>query len=162
MSNAQDITLYIGIDPDVDKSGVATWNGKALTIDLMRFFDLYEFMQGYSPSYQDGRGVFVRIEAGWLNKGMYNRHEMDAAAIRVGRRIAKNTGENHQVGKKIAEMCEYLNIKYELIKPVTRKWTPEQFKLYTGMETKNQEMIDAAALIHQLPMRRAVPWSSKK
>lgn len=130
----------IGIDPDVSLSGVATKrDGGDLTVNKMSFFALFDYLSSLKS--QD---VIVRIEAGWLNK-VHNYH--GAKNKRTSNRISNNVGRNHETGRKIVEMCEHLGINHELVKPTTSKWTPKIFKIATGIDTKNQEMIDAAVLI---------------
>lgn len=134
---------YIGIDPDIHKSGVAiSKEGKLIELTTLRFFDLYRKLSCWTEE-----SPFVRIEAGWLNEksnfSKANRTQNKSA----GERIAKNVGENAQAGKKIAEMMDDLNIAYELVRPVKAKTKPEYFKVLTGREVKNQDVIDAAMLV---------------
>lgn len=140
--------LYIGIDPDVEASGVATWNSSTKTIGItaLSFWKLYDhfcFLKEHST-------VFVRIEAGWLNKKS-NFHDQYGQKKFVGEMIAKKVGSNHQVGKLIGQMCEYLNIQYEFVKPMG-KVTPEYFTQLTGISVKkkDQDKIDAAMLVFGL------------
>lgn len=139
--------LYIGIDPDVDKSGIAAWidKKKYLKIESMSFFDIYE---GLRLLKEEQIEIKVRIEAGWLNQKS-NFHNRPGQSKRVGERIAKNVGSNHQVGKLIGEMCEHLGIEYEFVKPMG-KVTPEYFEKLTGIKVKkkDQDMIDAAMLVY--------------
>jgi hypothetical protein len=67
--------------------------------------------------------------------------------MKTSNRISNNVGRNHETGRKIEEMCQYLGLKYELVKPETTKWKPEFFKKVTGIDTKNQEKIDAGRLV---------------
>lgn len=133
--------ILIGIDPDCDKSGVAMKRGKKIEVELLAFFDLFDVLKAVK-----GTNVFIRIEAGWLNeKSNFHAHKGQTKA--AGERIAKNVGSNHEVGRKIAEMCDYLGLAYELVRPYKRKLTPEMFFIATGIKTRNSEKIDAAALI---------------
>ena len=135
--------IYIGIDPDTDKSGVAVWNSKEKTLEVktMRFFELMDWLKGSINS-----NCIVIIEAGWLNKKS-NFHDRAYQSKAAGESIAKRVGANHEAGRKIVEMCEYLNIGYQLVIPKVRKTTSEQFEYITGMKVKNQEMIDAGMLV---------------
>jgi len=137
--------IFIGIDPDVDKSGVACWrqSDKKLFVFLLPFFGLYKQLETISNNKQE---AIVFIEAGWLNKKS-NFHGRIGQSKNVGERIAKNVGANHETGRKIVEMCEYLNLPYELVVPKKAKTTPEYFKQLTKIETRNQEMIDASMLV---------------
>ena len=134
--------IYIGIDPDVTKSGVACWNKSTmtLTVQCLKFFELFTYLKDV------GGPNKIIIEAGWLNKKS-NYH--GAKNRQYGELIAKHVGRNHEVGMKIAEMCEFLGLKYELYKPDSAKTTPEYFERLTGIKTKSQEKIDAAMLVFQ-------------
>jgi len=133
--------ILIGIDPDVTKSGIAIKRGGVLEVSTMSFFDLLNTLKAIANS-----NVLVRIEAGWLNKKS-NFHGNKAQSKVVGERIAAKVGANHEVGKKIVEMCEYVGVAYELGRPMTSKWTPQYFERITGIKTRNQECVDAAVLI---------------
>lgn len=150
MSKDQLHRVFIGIDPDVDKSGYAKWIKKenALTIHKLSFFEIYERLN--EERILNGDVLLVRIEAGWLNKKS-NFHGHVYQRKSVGEKIAKNVGSNHQVGKLIGEMCEYLGINYEFVIPMG-KITPEYFTKITGIaaKKKDQDMIDAAMLVYDL------------
>lgn len=143
------IEIYIGIDPDVDRSGVGIWSPsmKSLKVEALKFFELFRTLESYQMVEIN---MFVRIEAGWLNKKS-NFHGSAYQSKAAGERIAKNVGENHAVGKKIGEMCEYLGIDYEFVIP-QGKVTPEYFTKLTHIQVKkkDQDMIDAAMLVYGL------------
>lgn len=133
--------MIVGIDPDLKRSGVATMRtGFAMALTTKKFFELHELLGKLKDEI-----TMVYIEAGWLNT-VSNFHHPKASK-RVSDRISKNVGENHAVGKLIVEMCEALGLKYTLIKPSQSKWTSKMFLGATGINTKNQEEIDAGVLI---------------
>ena len=75
----------IGIDPDVDKSGFASWDidrTEFTAIENYSFFDLLDILTMLKKYIQ-----VVRIEAGWLNKKS-NFHP--AQGPRMREKIAKN------------------------------------------------------------------------
>lgn len=135
------INIFIGIDPDVDKSGVAVWDNRDKSLELynMNVPQLIDGLQAYNVP------IHVVIEAGWLiNKS--NWHNAQGQFRRE--RIAKNVGENHAIGKVIEQMCKHLKISYELQKP-KGKIKSETFKKITGYTKKsNQETRDAAMLVY--------------
>lgn len=53
----------IGIDPDVEKSGVAEWDGSKLTLHAMTLIELFYFL-----SENKMNDIQVYIECGWLIK----------------------------------------------------------------------------------------------
>ena len=133
--------ILIGIDPDCKKSGIAIKRGGTLEVSTITFFDLLDTLKAVKND-----NVLIRIEAGWLNKKS-NFHGRAGQSKVVGERIAAKVGANHETGRKIVEMCEYVGLTYEEVRPSSSKWTPEFFTAITGIKTKNQEEIDAAVLI---------------
>lgn len=141
----------IAIDPDVDKSGVATLDvkGKNLVMDSLKFPKLIDLLRWINKDKIHFPFIVV-VEAGWLNS-ISNYH---TAAGRRGQRIAKNVGANHQVGKMIVEVCEHYGIPVTTIKPLKKIWkgkdgkiTQEEIAMFTGISGRNnQEERDAALL----------------
>ena len=141
----------IGIDPDTDKSGVALFNVKSKMVTGLynkTFFELFGYLSDGKET--DGVGIEVVIEAGWLNAKSNFHGAFGGAAERIGAKV----GANHETGKKIAEMCEYLNIPYRLVKPLSlkvwggKKINHAQFVQLTGWVGRtNQEQRDAAMLV---------------
>lgn len=138
----------IGIDPDIDNSGVAVFDDAKRRIvfaDAMPLPDLILFLVKDTQSIK-----LVRIEAGWLNKRKnykridkpyYSLREVQASEAR-----AYHTGRNHEIGMQIEAFCKYHKIKYQLIKPSTKKWDATTCKKITQIATKNQDVIDAIRL----------------
>lgn len=136
------ISLIIGIDPDVTKSGVATISkpSKNLNLQNLSFFELYKYLE--TNCFLIGKVV---IEAGWLNKSNWH---LKGDKAKYAAAIGNRTGQNHAVGQKIVEMCEFLNLDYELVKPQKSKTDAKKFKMLSGYEGRtNAEMRDAAMLI---------------
>ena len=137
----------IGIDPDCKKSGVAIYKDKKLELKTLSFFELYDFLIEYKYSVKK-----VIIEGGHLNKK--SNFHVNNKGVGVAARIGSNTGANHETGKKIAEMCEYLKIDYKVIKPLRKVWKKGkishiEFNKLTGHNFKrtNQEERDASLLV---------------
>jgi len=138
--------VRIGIDPDVEKSGLAiTMNGALVRVEARTFFDLCEILNSAKNIARDvGAMLMVTIEAGWLIKKQ-NWHPAQGRGVRD--KIAKNIGENHAAGKLIARWCDEAGIPYELIPP-RGKVKSARFKRLTGWNKRaNQDMRDAAMLI---------------
>lgn len=150
----------IGIDPDTKKSGVAFLNRrfKNLSIVSLAFFELYDYFLDCKKNYRDE--FIVLIEGGWLvEKSNFHGQQGSRA-----QKIAKNVGSNHEVGRKIVEMCEYLEIPYKVVRPLTKIWagefrkiTHEELAYFTGIKQRtNQEERDAALICWEyagLPIR---------
>ncbi len=132
--------LIVGIDPDVEKSGVAIWCYGWVRIEVLSFFDLYDRLPQYKKDYD----LKVIIEASWLNKKV-NYHGGKGGA---GQKIAYHVGMNHAVGKLINEMCESLKIETILVRPTKKKLDQHQFNEVTGIQGRtNPEKRDAAMLV---------------
>ena len=122
-----------------------------LWITKLSFFGLFDYLcelreQRFGIDGMEDTKIKVYIEAGWLNQKS-NWHvsgKGEAVSARVGTKV----GANHQVGKLIAEMCEYLGLEYELVQPRTSKMPVKLFRKITGYEGKvDQDGIDACMLI---------------
>ena len=130
--------VKIGIDPDVEKNGVAIKHDGKLTLHNLKFFELFDLLKTY-PNAQ------VVIEGGWLNKSNWHTKRNGSAALNA--KIGNHTGANHEVGRKIVEMCEYLDIDYRVVRPTKSKVKSDLFHKITGIKKSNQEQRDAAMLI---------------
>ena len=147
--NIKHITL--GIDPDSDKIGVATYNTatKQVKTYSLKFFELYDTLLNLKEEIN-----IVKIEAGWLNKKS-NFHFVKSP--RIAENIANKVGRNAEVGRKIVEMCIHLNIPYQTIKPFGKIWKTKTGKishneltillnqkgLWIGKNKTNQDQRDA-------------------
>jgi hypothetical protein len=135
--------LYIGIDPDTNKSGVAYWykDTKKIELETLEFFKLYDVLKSLKIRYN----IYVVIDAGWLNKTNFH---VTGTNKKVNGKIGERVGANHEVGKKIAEMCISLGIQYSLHKPTKTKVNKEIFEKITGYKGRtNQEVRDAGMLV---------------
>lgn len=135
--------IKIGIDPDVDKSGICVFSTnykKIVELKNEPFFTILEILDGYQLMFD----VVVYVEAGWLiNKSNWHK---DQGQLRR-ERIAKNVGANHQIGKLFEQYCIEQNISYKLIKP-KGKIDAKRFKMITGWAGRtNQDMRDACMLV---------------
>lgn len=149
--------LCIGIDPDVDKSGFAIWNKQERKFESIEALALPDMMTRLQEL--KGQIKIVVLEAGFLDAG--NRHVEyipKGAKIRNPLRYAAQSGErtgaNHQRGKDIAEILEWMGIPYRLQKPMSPnlwKEDAEYFKMVTGWpKVTNREKRDAGMLVFNL------------
>ena len=140
----------IAIDPDIQNNGVCDLEKSTRKIELksLTFFELFDYliMQKTKPD-----SFIVIIEGGWLNE-VSNFHASENT--RTSNRISKNVGANHEVGKLIVQMCEYLKIKHEVKRPLLKIWsgnnrkiTHDEIVYLTGYQSKtNQETRDSLLL----------------
>ena len=123
-------------------------SNRSLSLKSLTFFELFDFFKSEQLNIK-----YVIIEGGWLvaksNFRATNRNGVNA-------RIGKNVGSNHESGRKIVEMCEYLNIPYHVVKPLKKTWGKDRKSKITQSEFKNltkypgrtnQEERDAALLV---------------
>lgn len=139
--------MIVGIDPDLEKSGVALLGDNGLQLMNLTFFDLCGILEIERKKIKK-----VYVEAGWLNKKS-NFHNIDKdmpiyKRLAICEKVAKNVGENHATGKLIAEMAEGIGLDVVLVKPTSKKLDKDQFRKVTGYGKRtNQEQRDAAMLI---------------
>lgn len=144
--------IIIGIDPDTDKNGVAIYERiegiKTISFKSLPFFGLFDFLVHNSP-----RINTVVIEGGWLNSKSNFRNTKGTS---VNATIGKYVGANHETGRKIVEMCEYLGVTYRVVKPLRKIWkgrdgkiTHPELENFTKLKLSrtNQEQRDAALLV---------------
>lgn len=160
------VHTVIGIDPDVERSGVAVLETdmRRLEVTTLAFPDLMDYlMWARRRSEVTGRTFKVIIEAGWLNKSSWHLAPRDTRAVAAAK--GNHAGRNHETGRKIAEMCQHWQIPYELVKPLALKiggvnlWkgkdgkiTHDELTAITGLTGRtNQEGRDAA---RKLPLLR--------
>lgn len=161
----QHTDAIIGIDPDVEKNGVAFLERttRKLEITTLGFADTLDYLCFAKRKCETTQQTFtVVIEAGWLNAGNWHFKYSDNKA-KVAE-LGRATGRNHQTGILLAEMCQHLKIPYVLQKPLRKIWkgkdrkiTAEELKAFTGVIGRtNQEGRDAALLAWEyagLPIR---------
>ncbi|EJL66278.1 hypothetical protein [Flavobacterium sp. CF136] len=135
--------FLVGIDPDVDKSGVAFLNGNQLKLDNLAFFQLFDYFKELKELHPD---LEVYVELGSLNKS--NWHSKTDKSSKWNSNIGAALGRNFETANKIVEMCEYLKITHHKIQPKKSKITNDYFKKLTGYDGRtNQEQRDAFMLI---------------
>ena len=135
-------SMIIGIDPDCSKSGVAFYEDE-ITVKMLGFFELYDFLLKNKDKIK-----IVIVESSWL-VGKSNWHSNPKQSKFVGETIAKKVGANHETGRKIVEMCEYLGIRYTLQMPLgTKNINSVIFKSLTGIKSSNQDMRDAYMIVY--------------
>lgn len=142
--------VFIGIDPDVEKSGVAFKEGELIELSNLSFFELYEYLLFVKQSEMEKKqNVLVVVEGGWLNKGNWHKKQKGSAALNA--KIGSRTGANHETGKKIVEMLLYLDIPHKITRPTKTKVKSADFKIITNVIGQtNQEQRDACMLIYGL------------
>ena len=131
----------IGIDPDVDKNGIceleiSTKRVKLASLTFGEVVDMLLTLKG-SPI-----PVLVIVEAGWLNSGSWHLKNSDNKRVAAAK--GRNTGANHETGKKIVELCRHFGIEVLEIRPLRKIWNGPNGKITHG---------ELAYFIPDLPLR---------
>lgn len=149
METRKNEPLYIGIDPDVTKSGFAVWHKPLQKFSSIEALTLPEMLDKLHLL-RDNIAIVV-VEAGFLNKG--NRHTFKGQSVAAAAKTGENVGRNHQRGMDIVEILEWMRIPYRLQKPSTKNsWKNDEkiFQKMTGVKGGNPEKRDAAMLVYGL------------
>ena len=146
----------IGIDPDVEKNGVAVVEKetKKLECSALTFAQTLDYLQWVcSRASEVGAEVKVYIEAGWLNRTNWHLQRTDNRGQVVAKGVSQ--GRNEQVSRLLGEMCEAYGMQWQFVKPFRKVWsgrdrkiTHEELSAVTGLVygRTNQEMRDAALI----------------
>lgn len=144
--------IIVGIDPDTEKSGIATYYNGELLAEALPFPQLIEKLYLLATLTDD---VLVVVEAGWLvdKSNFHGKHG------RRAERIAKNVGSNHQTGRHIVEMARHYGLEVIEQKPFNKGWNGSDGKItheelnyilqHNGLEQikrTNQDVRDAVLL----------------
>ena len=142
--------IYVGIDPDIEKNGVAVVDTDTheVTVGKKSFVELFRFLQHFGTEH----GVIV-IEASWLTT--HNWHFRPTDSRRKVAALGHAVGRNHQTGILIGEMAKELgyNVRYQT--PLKKYWQGADGKITHKEITSfmpikqgrtNQEERDAALI----------------
>lgn len=116
----------VGIDPDVDGSGVGVVF-HSIEIRKYQFSlpELIEYLKGIINK-EGPVSMKVVIEAGWMNKG---NHHLKNKGQHHASKIGENVGRNHELGKQIGVCCDYYGIPYEFVPPLRKSWKGKNGKI---------------------------------
>ena len=148
--------VYIGIDPDSVKSGVAyvereTGVCETTSLPFHQVLSYLEFVK--KKSEENGQSVVVVVEAGWLNESNWHLLPRDNKYLAAAK--GKGLGRCEQTGRLILEMAEHvIGLPCIARKPLRKCWkgkdrkiTQEEIAEFTGlMGRTNQEGRDALLL----------------
>ena len=161
--------IIIGIDPDVDLSGVARVDvaDKRVWADTLPFPLLLEYILTVKEVERlKGKKLLVVIEASYLLS--HNWHLKPSDTPRVAAKKGENVGRCLELGKKLVEMLTHYGIDVKEQLPLKKIWNGPDGKIkhdeivfMTKWEKKrsNQEQRDAILLAWNesgLPMRAKV------
>ena len=146
----------IGIDPDVEKNGVAIVERetKHLECAAMTFAETLDYLQWVAKRSAEAKAsVKVYVEAGWMNRTNWHLKKWDNRGQVVAKGVSQ--GRNEQVSRLLGEMCEAYGLRWQFLKPFRKVWggrdrkiTHDELCAVTGLMygRTNQEMRDAALI----------------
>ncbi len=156
--------IVIGIDPDIDKSGVAylNVNNRTLEVSTLSFAQVVEYFNHVVEQKKAGQSMIVVVEASWMMKS--NWHLKFGSRKEYAAATGYKVGQNHQTGKLICEMARAIGLEVLEHAPLRKCWkgkdgkiTADELQQITGLIGRtNQESRDAALLAWcyaNLPMR---------
>jgi hypothetical protein len=147
---------FIGIDPDVDKNGVAIVEKESRHLECaaLTFADTLAYLQWVANRATETEAkVKVCVEAGWLDRTNWHLSKWDNRGQVVAKGVSQ--GRNEQVSRLLGEMCQSYGLDWMHIKPLRKIWkgkdrkiTHDELCAVTGMVygRTNQEMRDAALI----------------
>lgn len=146
----------IGIDPDVEKNGVAIVEKETRHIECaaLAIGDTLDYLQWVAKrAAESGASVKVYVEAGWMCRTNWHLSRWDNRGQVVAKGVSQ--GRNEQVSRMIGEMCEHYGLQWQYLKPFKKCWQGQDRKIthaelcaVTGLiyGRTNQEMRDAALI----------------
>lgn len=140
--------IYIGIDPDTDKSGIAIYSEGITTLHNFGYMQLFEILKKYATLSKKHR-ITIVIEKGELNKAIFNANR--AVNKQVAAKIGTSVGRNFEATNIIEQFCIYHNLDYEFFVP--NKHTPKlnnkfiQQNFEVNVKRTNEEQRDALRCI---------------
>ena len=167
--------IIIGIDPDVDLSGVARVDvaEKRVWADTLPFPLLLEYILTVREVARvKKKSLLVVVEASW--KIAHNWHLTRYDTPRTAAQKGEDVGRCKELGKKLVEMLNHYGIEVKEQLPLKKIWngpdgkiTHDELVYFTKWDKKrsNQEQRDAILLAWNesgLPMRARVYSNNKK
>lgn len=151
-----DSKVYVGVDPDIYKSGVAIIKDGELETRSVPFYDfIFNVISMLQAIQNKRREVIVYVEGSWQIKQTYKKH-LIYNNTNILKRIAYNVGMNHAIGLKMCEILEREKIETKIVDPlrIEKKVNNIQVmdacrshNIYLKSRLKNQEERDAAFLV---------------
>lgn len=157
----QKADVIVGIDPDIENSGVCIIKPKekSICISSASITELMYIFKGMEvDSKEKGEKIRIFVEAGWKNES--NWHINPSFAKKVCVEIGRRTGLNHATAKIIADIVRnYFQLDVTEIKPLKKCWKGKDGKItheelngllrqygFDEIKRSNQDIRDAAAI----------------
>lgn len=160
-TKARNNRFVIGIDPDVEMSGIATLDvdRRELWADTLPFPQLIDFCKELARQCKENdKELTICVEASWASSHNFHLHHTDSRAKAASK--GYDEGRNHETGKKIIEMLEHAGLAVTEKRPLLKTWNTRDGKIShdllmsllagsgisTSVKRTNQEKRDAALL----------------
>ena len=125
--------IIIGIDPDVEASGLGiinTTSAAGLTVDYMTLplpKLVEQLAEAYTYPYPTACPVRIFIEAGWLNKGNLHLNPHDSKQVAAAK--GRQAGRNHQLGLDLCALLDHRGIPHTEVLPLVKCWKGKDRKI---------------------------------
>jgi hypothetical protein len=132
------IKKVIGIDPDVEKNGVAVYeNKKLVALRNLKFTELCEFILNNKEA------VYAIENVMDITATFKKQYATTQGAVR---KVSYSVGRNAQVGYHLIDFLDHHHIPYKLL-PIAKHWKKQQetFKRFTGWSGRSNEETRSAA-----------------
>lgn len=116
--------MIIGIDPDVDGSGVAMLE---CSRTLATFRYKLPVLSKILEEYKGRDDVLVVVEASYLVSSNWHLEKGDSQRKAAAK--GRNVGRNHEVGRQIVEFCKFFGIECEEKLPLKKIWQTKTGKI---------------------------------
>lgn len=140
--------IVVGIDPDLEASGIAIVEDRQLSaMSMMTFMELHSFI--YAAAQNRSKYIFV-VEDVEKNRALYAKHGGQSAVVRE--KIAQNVGQVKAVARLIQQMLTFFDMKYYMAPPIRgqmkrAKTDRDYFNKLTGWTgSSNADKRDAAMI----------------
>ena len=162
----QDKKIIIGIDPDVEQSGIGRLDvmERKCTATHLPFPLLIDYVRDVAQvARMRGREIVVYVEASWMSSHNWHLKTFDSKAVAAKK--GEGVGRMHETGRKIVEMLQHYGIDVREQFPLKKCWkgkdgkiTHEELTQICGWDKKrsNQEERDAMLIAYYesgLPIR---------
>lgn len=122
-------SIVVGIDPDVDASGVAWLEvaSRSVRLECLPFARLVDYLRGLAVGVDGARGVLIVVEASWLIRGNWHLSRGERAQRSASK--GYDVGRNHETGRKIVEVARYMGLEVLERPPLSKCWAGRDRKI---------------------------------
>lgn len=149
--------VVIGIDPDLNKNGVAILKDNILQVFNVSIDDLvFKYFDHFNYLKSNAKDFIVIIEAGWLIKTLYRRFLAFDNNLIISK-IAMQVGENNGTGKVLQSLLTAKNFEPFVVPPINsfgKKLSQQKLidalninKIIPTFKQSNQDQRDAAVIV---------------